>query len=47
MFDNNRSSGVTVMPSTKLLYTPKPEEYMNDCDYEKTVLIPLLGRGGR
>lgn len=25
------------MPSPKLLYTPKPEECRNDCDYEKTV----------
>lgn len=40
MFDSKRrSSNVNYYAPLELLYTPETEEYMDDCDYEKTVLF--------
>lgn len=40
MFDSKRrSSNVNYYAPLELLYTPEMEEYMDDSDYEKTVLF--------
>lgn len=47
MFDSNRSSDVNYYaPPPKLLYTPKPQECMGDCAYEKTVSFLLSDKAG-